>query len=117
MSFLRTLGVASLLALGGCVAASGDSTSGRAAALAGTISRASICGAGSPRASTLERFLAAERAAGAGEDQIAAARSAYVSVSEAQMVNLTVRPEPCTREERADLRQRMQRIRSGDFGR
>lgn len=117
MSFLRGLGAASLLVLGGCVAASGDSSSGRASALADTISRASICGAGTPRANTLERFLAAERAAGAGEEQIAAARSSYVGVSEAQMVNQTVKPEPCTREERAELRRRMQRIRSGEFGR
>lgn len=117
MAVLRCLGAASLLVLGGCVAASGDSTTGSATALADTISRASICGAGTPRANTLDRFLAAERAAGAGEEQIAAARSAYVGVSEAQMVNLTVRPEPCTRRERTELRQRMQRIRSGDFAR
>ncbi|MCR4521138.1 MULTISPECIES: hypothetical protein [Bosea] len=111
----RALPLACLLApLGACVAA-GDSSAGRASALATTVSRATTCKAGSPQRSTLDRFLAAEKARGADEQQIAAARAAYVGVSEAEMVNQGVRPQPCTAEERAELKARMGRIRAGEF--
>jgi len=112
----RALPLACLLALslGACVAAS-ESSSGRASALATTVSRAIACKAGSPQRSTLDRFLAAEKARGADDQQIAAARSAYVGVSEAETINQGVRPQPCTAEERAELKERMGRIRAGDF--
>ena len=112
----RALPLACLLALslGACVAA-GESSSGRASALATTVSRAIACKAGSPQRSTLDRFLAAEKARGADDQQIAAARSAYVGVSEAETINQGVRPQPCTAEERAELKERMGRIRAGDF--
>jgi hypothetical protein len=79
------------------------------------VSRATACKAGSPQRTTLDRFLAAEKARGADDQQIAAARSAYVGVSEAEMVNQGVRPQPCTAEERAELKARMGRIRAGEF--
>lgn len=112
----RALPLACLLAplLGACVAA-GDSSAGRASALATTVSRATTCKAGSPQRSTLDRFLAAEKARGADDQQIASARAAYVGVSEAEMVNQGVRPQPCTAEERAELKARMGRIRAGEF--
>lgn len=112
----RALPLACLLALslGACVAA-GESSSGRASVLATTVSRAIACKAGSPQRSTLDRFLAAEKARGADDQQIAAARSAYIGISEAEMVNQGVRPQGCTAEERAELKARMGRIRAGDF--
>lgn len=112
----RALPLACLLALslGACVAA-GESSSGRASALATTVSRAITCKAGSPQRTTLDRFLAAEKARGAGDQQIAAARAAYIGVSEAEMVNQGVRPQACTADERAELKERMGRIRAGDF--
>ena len=112
----RALPLACLLTplLGACVA-HGDSSTGRASALATTVSRAIACKAGSPQRTTLERFLAAEKARGADAQQIAAARSAYVGVSEAETINQGVRPQACTAEERAELKQRMSRIRAGDF--
>ncbi len=103
------------LPLGACVADGGDTSAGRASVLATTISRASACKAGSPQRSTLDRFLAAETARGATPEQIAAARSAYVSVSEAEMVNQDARPQACAAEERAALKERMARIRAGQF--
>jgi hypothetical protein len=99
--------------LGACV--SGDSSAGRASALATTVSRASACKAGAPQRTTLDRFLAAETARGADAQQIAAARAAYVGVSEAETINQAVKPRPCTAQERAELKQRMSRIRAGDF--
>ncbi len=113
----RVLPLAVFLALPlpACVAAGNESSASRASALATTISRASACRAGAPQRSTLEHFLAAERERGAGPDQIAAARSAYVSVSEAEMVNQAAQPQACTAEERAALKQRMGRIRAGQF--
>jgi hypothetical protein len=99
--------------LGACV--SGDSSAGRASALATTVSRASACKAGAPQRTTLDRFLAAETARGADAQQIAAARAAYIGVSEAEMVNQGVKPRACTADERAELKQRMGRIRAGDF--
>lgn len=92
-----------------------DSSAGRASELATTISRASVCRAGTPQRATLDRFLAAEKARGASDEQIAAARAAYIGVSEAEMVNQDVRPQPCTAEERAELKERMARIRAGNF--
>jgi hypothetical protein len=114
----RALSLACILTplLGACVA-HGESSTGRASTLATTVSRAITCKAGSPQRTTLDRFLAAEKARGADDQQIAAARSAYVGVSEAEMVNQGVRPQACTAEERAELRERMGRIRAGDFNR
>ncbi|CAH1676212.1 conserved exported hypothetical protein [Hyphomicrobiales bacterium] len=104
-----------ILPLGACVAGQADTSAGRASELATTVSRASACRAGAPQRSTLDRFLATEKARGASDEQIAAARSAYVSVSEAEIINQGIRPQPCTAEERAQLRERMGRIRAGDF--
>lgn len=104
-----------LLPLGACIAGEADTSAGRASSLATTVSRASACRAGTPQRSTLERFLAAEMARGASSEQIAAARSAYVTVSEAEMVNQAARPQACTAEERAELKERMARIRAGQF--
>ena len=112
----RALSLACLLTplLGACVA-HGESSTGRASALATTVSRAITCKAGSPQRSTLDRFLAAEKARGASDEQIGAARSAYVGVSEAETINQGVRPQPCAAEERAQLKERMDRIRAGNF--
>lgn len=103
------------LPLGACVAGSANTASGRASTLATTVSRAVACKAGSPQRTTLDRFLAAEKARGASDEQLAAARSAYVSVSEAETINQDVRPQPCTSEERATLRGKMQDVRAGRF--
>jgi hypothetical protein len=103
------------LPLGACVAGHADSAAGRASLLATTVSRAVACKAGSPQRATLDRFIAAEKARGASDDQLAAARSAYVSVSEAETINQDVRPEPCTAEERATLRGKMKDVRAGRF--
>lgn len=103
------------LPLGACVAGQADTSAGRASALATTVSRATACRAGTPQRSTLDRFLAAEKARGASDDQIAAARSAYIGVSEAETINQGVRPQPCTAEERTQLKERMGRIRAGNF--
>lgn len=113
----RALPLACLLALSlpACVAGGADTSAGRASALATTVSRASACKAGTPQRATLDRFLATEKARGASPEQIAAARSAYVSVSEAETVNQAVRPQACTAEERAALKERMARIRAGQF--
>ncbi len=120
MSFPSSVGrlalfVALVSPLGACVSASGDTVAGRAAEFASTVSRASACRAGAPRANTLDRYLAAERARGANDDEIATARSTYVTVSEAEMINQSIRPTPCGVEERAALREKMQRIRAGSF--
>jgi len=104
-----------LLPLGACVSQHADSSAGRASALATTVSRATACKAGSPQRGTFDRFLAAEKARGASDDQLAAARSAYVSISEAETVNQSVRPQRCTAEERAELKARMAAIRAGTF--
>lgn len=112
----RALALACLLVLplGACVSAGSDSVA-RASALATTISRASACRAGAPQRVTLDRFLAAETARGATSDQLAAARSAYVTVSEAETINQGVRPQACGAEERAALKLRMTDIRAGNF--
>lgn len=113
----RALPLACLLALslGACVAGHADTSAGRASALATTVSRSITCKAGAPQRTTLDRFLAAEKARGASDEQLAAARSAYISVSEAETINQGVRPQPCTAEERAELKERMGRIRAGNF--
>ncbi|CAN7444035.1 hypothetical protein [Bosea sp. LjRoot237] len=103
------------LPLGACVAGHADSTAGRASALATTVSRAIACRAGSPQRTTLDRFIAAEKARGASDEQLAAARSTYVTVSEAEMINQDIRPQPCTAEERATLRGKMNDVRAGRF--
>ena len=104
-----------LLPLGACVSPHADTSAGRASALATTVSRATACKAGSPQRGTLDRFIAAEQARGASQEQIAAARSAYVSISEAEMINQSVKPQPCTAQERAALKERMAAIRAGTF--
>jgi hypothetical protein len=103
------------LPLGACVAGHADTAAGRASLLATTVSRAVACKAGSPQRTTLDRFIAAEKARGTSDDQLAAARSAYVSVSEAETINQDVRPQPCTVEERATLRGKMKDVRAGRF--
>jgi hypothetical protein len=103
------------LPLGACVASHADTAAGRASVLATTVSRAVACKAGSPQRTTLDRFIAAERARGASNEQLAAARSAYVSISEAETINHDVRPQPCTAEERATLRDKMKDVRAGRF--
>lgn len=104
-----------VLPLGACVAGHADSAAGRASLLATTVSRAIACKAGSPQRTTLDRFLAAEKARGASDEQLAAARSAYVSISEAETINQDIRPQPCTAEERAVLRGKMNDVRAGRF--
>jgi hypothetical protein len=114
-STARLLALAGLtmLPLAGCVSA--NPVAGRAAEFASMVSRAIACRAGSPRANTLERFLAAEKARGASDEQLASARSTYVTVSEAETINQGIRPQACGPEERAALREKMTRVRAGDF--
>lgn len=102
-------------ALSACVSTPSNPSSARASVLAGIVSRAGACHAGYPRASTLERFLESERERGATPEQVASARSTYITVSEAQTINQDVRPEPCTAEERATLRGQMNTVRAGRF--
>ncbi|QEL26303.1 hypothetical protein FQV39_29635 [Bosea sp. F3-2] len=113
----RLLPAACLLALsaGASLAGHPDSSAGRASELAVTVSRAIACRAGSPQRTTLDRFLDAEKTRGASDDELAAARSAYITVSEAETVNQSVQPQGCTAEERTELKLRMARIRAGDF--
>jgi hypothetical protein len=115
-TFARPLALACLLAMPLAACVSGASpVAGRAAVFATTVSRAIACRAGSPRRDTLERFLAAEKARGATDDQLASARSTYVTVSEAETINQGIRPQGCSSEERAELRDKMGRIRAGSF--
>ncbi|WP_186417443.1 hypothetical protein [Bosea sp. CS1GBMeth4] len=104
-------------ALSACVANTPQSTSSvaHASLLAGIVSRAAVCKAGYARTGTLDSFLQAERERGATQEQLAAARSAYVSISEAETINQGVRPEPCTAEERTKLRGQMSSVRAGRF--
>ena len=102
--------------LSACVAGPANPSAARSAELANLVSRSVACRAGNPRGNTLERFLASEAAQGATPEQIASARSTYLTVSEAKAVNQGVRPEPCTAEERAELKARMAPVRAGDFG-
>lgn len=108
------LALAAALPLAGCVA-SGNPSAARASLLANTVSRAVACRAGTPRADTLTRFLAAERARGASPEQVRGAREAYVAVSEADAVNHSVRPQACRPQEVRELRAAMSRIRAGRF--
>ena len=90
-------------------------SAGRASELATLVSRSVACRAGAPRASTLERFLASERERGATPEQLASARSTYLTVSEAETINQGAKPEACDREERAAVKEKMARVRAGDF--
>ncbi|AMJ59869.1 hypothetical protein [Bosea sp. PAMC 26642] len=113
----RALALACLVALplGACVSVPVNSTTGRATELATLVSRSIACRAGSPRRDTLDRFLTAEAERGATPEQIASARSTYITVSEAQTINQGIRPERCDAEERAGLKDRMTRVRAGSF--
>lgn len=102
-------------ALSACVSTSSNPSATRASALAGIVSRASACNAGYARRNTLDLFLKSERERGASAEQLASARSAYVAISEAQTINQSVRPEPCTAQERATLRGQMNTVRAGRF--
>jgi hypothetical protein len=103
------------LPLGACVSGPANPSAGRATELATLVSRSTACRAGSPRRDTLDRFLAAEAERGATPEQIAGARSTYITVSEAQTINQGIRPEACTAGERAELKERMAKVRSGSF--
>jgi hypothetical protein len=112
----RALALACLFALPlAACNTTGNPSAGRASALADLVSRSVACRAGAPRANTLERFIEAERVRGATPEQLAGARSTYVTVSEAQTINQGVRPQACTAEERAELREKMARVRAGTF--
>jgi hypothetical protein len=100
--------------LSGCVGPANPSAA-RAAEFANVVSRASACRAATPSRTTLDLFLKAEKAKGADEAQVASARATYISVSEASSVNAALRPEPCTREERAALKERMAGFKAGTF--
>ena len=118
LSVARPFALACLVALplGACVSGPANPSAGRASELASLVSRSVACRAGSPRASTLERFIASEKARGATPEQLASARSTYVTVSEGEMVNQGIAPEACAPEERAAVREKMTRVRAGDFG-
>ena len=103
------------LPLGACVSGGANPSATRASELATLVSRSVACRAGAPRRDTLERFLAAEKAGGATPEQIAGARSTYLTVSEAEAVNQSVRPQRCDPQERAALRDRMGAVRAGNF--
>lgn len=114
----RKAALACLLALplGACVStASTNPSATRAAEFASLVSRSTTCRAASPNANTLEQFLAAERARGATAEQLASARSTYVSVSEADTINQGVKPQPCSADERAELKAKMAKVHAGDF--
>jgi hypothetical protein len=117
-SVVRALASACLLfalPLSACASGHANPSAGRASELASLVSRSVACRAGNPSAGTLERFLATERARGATPDQIAGAHSTYVTVSEAETINQAIQPRACAPEERAALRERMTRIRAGNF--
>ncbi|PZU92483.1 MAG: hypothetical protein DI527_09085 [Chelatococcus sp.] len=103
------------LPLGACVSAGANPSATRASELATLVSRSVACRAGAPRRDTLERFLADEKARGATPEQIAGARSTYLTVSEAEAVNQSVKPQRCDPQERAALRDRMGAVRAGNF--
>lgn len=113
----RPLALACLVALplGACVSGPANPTASRASELASLVSRSVACRAGAPRANTLERFIAAEKARGATPEQLASARSTYVTVSEAETINQGIKPQACAPEERAAIKERMTRVRAGDF--
>lgn len=114
----RPAALACLLALplGACVSTTASNPSAiRAAEFANLVSRSTVCRAGNPRANTLEQFLAAERERGATAGQLSSARSTYITVSEADTINQGVKPQPCTADERAELKAKMVRVRAGEF--
>jgi len=112
----RPIALACLLALplSACVGAANPSAQ-RATELATLVSRSIACKAGAPKRDTLTRFLQAEEARGATAEQIASARSTYVTVSEAQTINQGIRPERCTAEERVAIGEKMSAVRAGRF--
>ncbi|KPF71818.1 hypothetical protein IP69_04860 [Bosea sp. AAP35] len=103
------------LPLGACVSGPTNPSAARAAELASLVSRSVACRAGAPRANTLDRFIASEKARGATPEQIASARSTYVTVSEAETINQGIKPQACPPEERAAVREKMSLVRAGDF--
>lgn len=113
----RPLALACLFALplGACVSQHANPSAGRASELASLVSRSVACRAGNPRASTLDRFIAAEKARGATAEQLAGARSTYITVSEAETINQDIQPTACEPDEWAALKGRMARIRAGQF--
>lgn len=115
--FARPLALVCLVALplGACVSGPANPSASRASELASLVSRSVACRAGAPRASTLQRFIASEEARGATPEQLASARSTYVTVSEAETINQGIRPQACPPEERAAVREKMTRVRAGDF--
>lgn len=100
--------------LSGCVGPANPSAA-RAAEFANVVSRASACRAATPSRTSLDLFLEAEKAKGADDAQIASARATYISVSEASSINAAIKPEPCTKEERATLKERMAGFKAGRF--
>ncbi|KPH79370.1 hypothetical protein [Bosea vaviloviae] len=108
-------GVVLALSLAACVSGPTNPSASRASELASLVSRSVACRAGAPRASTLERFIASEKARGATPEQLASARSTYVTVSEAETINQGIRPQACPPEERAAVREKMTQVRAGDF--
>jgi hypothetical protein len=114
---LRALALVSTMVvpLGACVSGPANPSAGRATELANLVSRSVACRAGAPRANTLNRFIAAEKARGATPEQLASARSTYVTISEAETINQSVRPQACDADERAAVRAKMAPIRAGDF--
>ncbi|KRE13906.1 hypothetical protein ASE63_18035 [Bosea sp. Root381] len=114
---LRALALVSAVAvpLGACVSGPANPSAGRASELANLVSRSVACRAGAPRASTLERFIASERARGATPEQLASARATYVTISEAETINHGIKPQACDPEERATIKAKMVPIRAGDF--
>jgi hypothetical protein len=117
LSGARTAALACLLALplGACVSTASNPSATRAAEFANLVSRSTACRAGNPRADTLEQFLAAERARGATAEQLASARSTYITVSEADTINQGVKPQACTADERVALKAKMTLVRAGEF--
>lgn len=100
--------------LSGCVGPANPSAA-RAAEFANVVSRASACRAATPTRTMLDQFLKAEQAKGVDDAQIASARATYISVSEASSVNAAIKPEPCSKDERASLKERMAAFKAGKF--
>ncbi len=117
LSGARLAALACLLALpmSACVSSASNTSAARAAEFANLVSRSTACRASYARANTLEQFLAAEKARGASDEQLAGARATYLTVSEADMINQSVKPRACSAEERAALQAKMARVRAGDF--
>jgi hypothetical protein len=114
---VRALALVCLVALplSACVTGPANPSASRASELASLVSRSVACRAGAPTRSTLDGFIAAEKARGATPEQLASARSTYVTVSEAETINQSVKPRACDAAERAEVREKMARIRAGDF--